>query len=103
MASADVATAKAKATLSLTSLSCRLAPQCVEHLALIRVETSQGKEEGPAQWPGPGLQNVTLPRLRPIPVVNLFFGLILGYAVTLLDLALELIAATVDSSEVISQ
>ena len=46
--------------------------------ALIRVETCQGKKEGPAQWPGPGLQNVALPRLRPIPVVNLFLGLILG-------------------------
>ena len=42
-----------------------------------------------------------LPGLLAIPVVNVLLDLILGEAITLLDLSFELIAATVDGSEVI--
>jgi hypothetical protein len=42
-----------------------------------------------------------LPGLRHIPVVNFPFGLILRDAVPLLNLAFELIAATVDQSKVV--
>jgi len=39
--------------------------------------------------------------LAPVPIVNFLSRLILGYAITLLDLAFELIAAAVDGSQVI--
>ena len=47
------------------------------------------------------LQLDELPRLLAVPVVNVLLDLILGEAVTLLDLSFELIAAAVDHSEVI--
>ena len=55
----------------------------------------------PGKRPGKLLQLDELPRLLAIPIVNVLLDLILGNAIALLDLAFQLIAATVDHCEVI--
>ena len=55
----------------------------------------------PGKRPGKIASLDELPRLLAVPVVNVLLDLILGEAVTLLNFSFELIAATVDGSEVI--
>ena len=71
-------------------------------MALLRTVDKEGRvTKKPGKRPGKLLQLGELPGLCAIPIVDVLLHLILSDAIALLDLAFQLIAATVDDGEVI--